>query len=256
MHLGMESLPVFGLFFLGAILGSFIGVVAERVYTGQSFLSGRSKCNSCARHLGPLDLVPVVSYLLSAGRCRGCGVRVPLYYALLELSLGLCFALAYLALGMSAVLPVFLLALMVLAFIVAYDLMHTIVPVAASTALVVIGAVAAVLSAESAEALAWAFVFAGGVGFAFLMLHLLTRGRGMGLGDAPIALGLSLLCAPYAYGGLLLSFWIGAVIGILVLAVQKGGPRMGIEVPFAPFLAAGYLAAYFLSWNPLELVMW
>ena len=252
----MEVLIPVALFGLGAVLGSFVCVVAERVHTGQSFLRGRSKCNSCARVLTPLDLVPILSYVASRGTCRGCGARVPLSYAVFELVLGLSFVWAWVLLGVSYVLPVFLLALVVLMFIVVYDLMHTVVPVTASTLLVFLGFLVAVLSAESLSTLATSLLLAGGISFAFLMLHLLTRGRGMGLGDAPVALGLSLMCAPYAYGGLLLSFWIGAVIGILVLALRRGGPRMGIEVPFVPFLAVGYLAAYFLSWNPLDLVMW
>ena len=73
----------------------------------------------------------------------------------------------------------------------------------------------------------------------------------MGLGDAPIALGLSLLVGfGAAFSGLIFSFWIGALCGILILVLRRGGPRMGIEVPFVPFLAAGYLLAYFTQWNP------
>ncbi|MGB4076811.1 MAG: prepilin peptidase, partial [Minisyncoccia bacterium] len=77
---------------LGAVLGSFIGVVGERAYTGQSFLSGRSRCNSCRRELGVLDLIPILSWSLSLGKCRSCGSKVPGLYLLLEASLALLFA--------------------------------------------------------------------------------------------------------------------------------------------------------------------
>jgi prepilin signal peptidase PulO-like enzyme (type II secretory pathway) len=73
----------------------------------------------------------------------------------------------------------------------------------------------------------------------------------MGLGDAPVALALSLVAGTNAFSGLLFSFWIGAVIGIGILALYPRGHRMGIEVPFVPFLAAGYLLAFFTQWNPL-----
>jgi prepilin signal peptidase PulO-like enzyme (type II secretory pathway) len=72
----------------------------------------------------------------------------------------------------------------------------------------------------------------------------------MGLGDTPVALGLSLLVGMNSVSGLLFSFWIGAVIGIGILARYPKGHRMGIEVPFVPFLAAGYLLAFFTQWNP------
>ena len=40
-------------------------------------------------------------------------------------------------------------------------------------------------------------------------------------------------------------------MGVLILVLRRGGPRMGIEVPFVPFLAIGYLLAFFTQWNPL-----
>lgn len=76
----------------------------------------------------------------------------------------------------------------------------------------------------------------------------------MGLGDAPSVLGLSLLVGPGSVlPGVLFSFWIGALYGIVVLMTTPKGHRMGIEVPFVPFLALGFLLAYFTGWNPLPL---
>jgi len=75
----------------------------------------------------------------------------------------------------------------------------------------------------------------------------------MGLADAPLAAGLALLVGHAALPGFLFSFWIGAGVGIVLLAMAPRGSRMGIEVPFAPFLAAGFLLAYFTQWDPLAL---
>jgi prepilin signal peptidase PulO-like enzyme (type II secretory pathway) len=82
---------------------------------------------------------------------------------------------------------------------------------------------------------------------------LLSRGRAMGLGDTPAVFGLSLLAGRTAVAGVLFSFWVGGVIGICILALRKGGPKMGIEVPFVPFMAVGFLIALFTQWNPLPL---
>lgn len=57
---------------LGAIIGSFLGAVLLRWPQRRSILSGRSSCDSCGRMLGPLELVPLVSYILLRGRCRAC----------------------------------------------------------------------------------------------------------------------------------------------------------------------------------------
>lgn len=239
---------------LGAVLASFVGVLAERIHTGESIVSGRSRCNSCGRQLSFPDLVPVLSWLVSFGRCRTCKARVPAVYALSEAILALVFVLSYLKLGTTSVLVVFLAALTVLAFIVLYDLRHMIVPPVASGLLVVLSTGFAVLSWGSGQLLGTVFLAAGGISFCFFLLFVLSKGRAMGLGDSPVALALCLLAGPLAFSGLLLSFWSGALIGIGILVAHPKGHRMGIEVPFVPFLALGYLLAIFTQWNPLTLM--
>ena len=86
------------------------------------------------------------------------------------------------------------------------------------------------------------------------LIHFFSRGRAMGLADAPLAFGLSLLVGQSALAGFIFSFWIGAVIGIALLAGRPSGSRMGVEVPFAPFLAAGFILAYFTQWNPFVFI--
>jgi prepilin signal peptidase PulO-like enzyme (type II secretory pathway) len=171
----------------------------------------------------------------------------------LELSLALLFALSYVTLGFSLALVVFLLALAILAFVVVYDIRHTVVPLEGSVTLFFLSVVFLFVRAPSGTALGEALIIAGTIGIGFLALHVFSGGKAMGLGDAPIAFSLSLLVAPYAVPGLLFSFWIGALFGIAILFMRRGGPKMGIEVPFVPFLAAGFLLAYFTGWNPLSL---
>ncbi len=61
---------------LGAIFGSFTGALVVRWPAGRSVMDGRSGCDACGRTLGPAELVPLVSYLVQRGRCRGCGVAI------------------------------------------------------------------------------------------------------------------------------------------------------------------------------------
>lgn len=70
---------------LGLVMGSFLNCLAWRWVNGESVLNGRSHCTSCGHVLGPLDLVPVLSWVLSRGRCRYCGERVPARYPATEL---------------------------------------------------------------------------------------------------------------------------------------------------------------------------
>lgn len=238
---------------LGAVLASFVGVVSERAYTGTSWAIGRSKCDSCGTFLEGLDLVPVLSWLLSLGRCRHCAARVTAVHALSEAVLGALFALSYLTLGLTLPLLAFLAALLVLTFIVLYDLRHTIVPPLASGLLILLSVFFAALTSESVERFGLTLLIAGVIGLGFFLLFAGSGGRAMGLGDSPVALALSLLVGGVlAVSGLLFSFWIGALVGVLILVRHPKGHRMGIEVPFVPFLAAGYLLAFFTQWNFLS----
>lgn len=249
--MGVNILLAIALAIVGAIFASFVGVIAERAYTGQSWRKGRSRCNSCRRTLTARDLLPVFSWLIHKGRCRTCGARVPGLYVIAELTLGFLFALAYAVFGISTALFVFLAALLVLAFIVLYDLRHTLIPPEASSLLIALCALFAYLQAPNFTIFMELLLISAGIALFFFALYFFSRGRAMGLGDTPVAFALSLLAGTQAIAGLLFSFWIGGVIGILILAFRKGGPTMGIEVPFVPFMAAGFLLALFSQWNPL-----
>ncbi|MHB8914150.1 MAG: prepilin peptidase [Minisyncoccota bacterium] len=246
----MILLPTASLFVLGAIVASFIGVLVVRLNTGQSFLTGRSHCDACDKPLAASALVPVVSYVVSRGRAQCCGARISLAAPLTEILLGGLFALAYLALGLVSALPFMLLSLSLLLALVLYDLMHQILPATLLWLFVAASATASYLAAPSlgdfSETLLVAFVIA----LSLAAIHFFSRGRAMGLADAPLAFGLALLAGPSAFPGFIFSFWIGAAVGIVLLLRRPRGSRMGVEVPFAPFLAAGFLLAYFTQWNP------
>jgi prepilin signal peptidase PulO-like enzyme (type II secretory pathway) len=247
------------LFLLGAIFASFTTVIAERVYTGQSWMRGRSRCNSCRRTLSVIDLVPVVSLIAFRGRCRTCRARIPLMYSFLEAVLGIVFVWGYLSLGLTLSLGLFLLTTTVLLFIVVYDLRHMVVTWWSSVLLLVLGAAFAIVRAagahlsfvQSTQQLGVVVAVALIIGLFFFSMHYFSKGRWMGLGDAPVAIALSLLVGAAAVPGLLFSFWIGAAIGIGLLLLRRKSTTMSSEVPFVPFLALGYLLAFFTQWNPL-----
>jgi leader peptidase (prepilin peptidase)/N-methyltransferase len=85
---------------LGACVGSFVNVVLWRVPRGESIVSPPSHCPSCGHELGPVELVPVLSWVALRGRCRHCGVHISARYPLVELGIGILFAcIAWLIVG-------------------------------------------------------------------------------------------------------------------------------------------------------------
>lgn len=99
------------LFFVGSCLGSFIGLVVDRLphqlgWREESrkqwtIVAPRSQCNGCHKTIPWLALIPIVGYCVTKGRCRNCCAKVPLRYPLSELFCGLLVALLFIYYGMS-----------------------------------------------------------------------------------------------------------------------------------------------------------
>lgn len=250
----MSTLLLVSFFLLGAISASFVGVVVARLYTGQSFFTGRSRCDACGRPLSALALVPVLSYVVSRGRAQCCGARLSLLSPLSEVILGLLFAVSYLQLGVSLSLLGFLICFGYVLALVLYDLAHQILPPVVLSQFVFFAAVTGFLASASLAMYMQTVVVALVLSGVLAVIHFGSRGRAMGLADAPFVLGLSLMVGEYALSGFVFSFWIGAVIGIGILLGRAPGSRIGVEVPFAPFLASGFLLAHLTQWNILHLI--
>ncbi len=77
---------------VGAVIGSFGNVLILRIPEGES-ITGRSACPRCHRRIRWFDLIPVVSYVLLFGRCRGCKRRISAQYPLVEAATAVAFVL-------------------------------------------------------------------------------------------------------------------------------------------------------------------
>lgn len=84
---------------VGLLLGSFLGVLIDRVPRGESIVTPRSRCRRCGRLLNAVDLAPVAGYLLRRGRCGSCGARIPVAFPLLEAGSALTMLIPALTLG-------------------------------------------------------------------------------------------------------------------------------------------------------------
>lgn len=76
----------------GLVIGSFLNVCIYRIPEGRTIVKGHSMCMSCGHELGPLDLVPLFSWIFLKRKCRYCGAPIASRYAKIEGLTGIVFA--------------------------------------------------------------------------------------------------------------------------------------------------------------------
>src|SRR3954462_10427613 len=96
----MEILFFIFLFFLGTCIGSFLGVIIDRLPRGESISHGRSYCEFCKKKLTFFDLFPVFSFIFLGGKCRYCHKKLSFYYPFVEIVTGILFVLVGISVGM------------------------------------------------------------------------------------------------------------------------------------------------------------
>lgn len=240
------------IFILGAVFGSFLNVVVDRLPKGQSIIVGRSYCDTCKKTILWRDLMPIVSYILLMGRCRFCHAHVSFYYPIVEVTAGFLFLFCAFTAGNMVQLVYSLLIMAILLIIFFADLKYGIIPFAAVIPGIII--TLSFLLFFNPQMLSSSFFSAIGAFSFFLLIFLLTRGRGMGFGDVVYAFYMGLLLSyPAIIFGLYLSFLTGAVVSLILILVGK--KRLsGDTIPFGPFLVFGTVVLFFYSNEVLQLV--
>jgi leader peptidase (prepilin peptidase)/N-methyltransferase len=233
---------------LGLVFGSFATVVIYRVPRRQSLLRPGSHCPSCEAPVAWRDNLPLLGWLLLAGRCRACRSPIPLRYPLVELSMGLLWAVVTWRLvsdGLGAAVPAYLALTFVCVTLTVIDLDWRLLPDRITfPAFAVVGLLLLGASLALGEPGRMSRALLAAVA-ALLFFYLLYRiyPAGMGFGDVKFAptLGMALgwLSWSVLAVGFFLAFLLGGVVGILAMVVLRMGRKAAI--PFGPWLAAGAL---------------
>ena len=234
--LGLAEWELIG---VAVLVGSFLGVVIDRLPDGETIVAGRSRCARCDAVLTVRDLVPLASWLALRGQCRHCGARIGWFYPAVELA---ALAIAVVSVTVTRGYDAWVAAalgwwLLALGWI---DWRRFILPDALTLPLIVLGLAAAwgLAPDELWDRLAGAvcgYLLLWAVAWVYRRL----RGRdGLGLGDA------KLLAAAGAWVGAggLPSVLAGAAFAALAAAggMMLAGRRLDrhTALPFGPFLAA------------------
>ena len=227
---------------LGAIVGSFLNVVAYRLPRGESLAHPPSRCPNCGAPVKPYDNVPVLSWLLLRGRCRNCKEPISARYPLVEAGTALLCALVVVAKGADADAVIGIVLVLMLVPITLIDLDHRIIPNKITYPGFVLGVVLiAVLDTDSLVEHLIASAAAGG----FLFVAWFLYPRGMGLGDVKLAFVLGIYLGRAVAPAMFTALIAGTLIGAIIIARVGAEKGRKTAIPFGPYLALGGLVGLF-----------
>ena len=222
-------------------LGSFYNVVGLSVPINQSFTTRRSACPNCRKTLSALELIPVLSYVIQGGKCRGCKARISPLYPMIELLTGVLFVTAPLVLGWQIELVVAWTLISIFIIITVSDIKYMLIP---DKILIVFAGIFLVERIFIPLTPWWDSLLGAVIGFTILLVIAIVSKGGMGGGDIKL---FALIGFVVGTKVMLLSFMLstfyGAFFGILGLIFKVF--KRGEPIPFGPFIAAGTLTAYY-----------
>lgn len=243
-------------FVVGAAVGSFINVIIFRSISDEQWVAGRSHCDHCQKPLAWFDNIPLLSFYFLGGKSRCCQKELSISHPVVEMLTGSLFVwwfwgwsfFFHLTQTPFRVLQLgFWLAVgIILLMVVVIDLAYMIIPDFLVGLLVLLTLSYRVILTAGGIMQGMDFVYllaaaAGSVAFLGL-IWLATKGRGIGLGDVKLAAPMALLVGwPNILVAMFMSFVVGAVIGVGLLATQKR--KFGQPIPFGPFMVAGIVIA-------------
>ncbi|HET8650065.1 MAG TPA: prepilin peptidase [Gemmatimonadales bacterium] len=227
---------------IGLMVGSFLNVCILRLPAEQSVVSPPSHCPRCDRGLSWYENIPVFSWIVLRGRCRGCGEPISIQYPLIELATGVIWLISAWYWGLSlealraAVFGTVLLGILMT------DAREYIIPDEFTLGGLAIGLAFALAAGWHALLTA---VIGAAVGFGLLWLvgaagTWAFKEEAMGGGDIKM---MAMVGAFLGWKGVLLTIFLGALLGSLIFLPLTLAGRKKL-VPFGIFLALGATAAY------------
>ena len=213
-----------------------------------------SHCPHCKRNLSWYENIPVISWAIQGGKCRGCKAPISIQYPLVELLTALLFVACVWRFGFgwkgfgAMLLTGFLISLS------GIDFRTRLLPDQLTLPLLWLGLVASVENLYIGQKAALLGAMAGYVSLwsVYWVFKQLTGKEGMGHGDFKLLAALGAWCGlAGVLPTILLSSLVGAVVGSIWLAAK--GRDKATPIPFGPYLAiAGWIS---FMWGK-DLVGW
>lgn len=233
-----------------------------RRLNGIKMSEDRSQCLDCGHTLAWYDLVPLVSWVSTSGRCRYCKKRIGLFEPMMEVGMAAAFVLFYHiwvianGLGAPGLLVTWLVLIVMFGILFAYDLKWFILPDRVMLPVIGISLLYAgymiIHSSDIAQSSIDTVLSIGILSGLYLALWLISKGRWIGFGDVKLGLALGLLLMDWKLA--LLALFLANLIGVLVIlpGMVTGALSRKTQIPFGPFLILGFFIALLFGTRILQ----
>lgn len=252
------------IFLSGTCVGSFLNVCIFRIPANKSIVFPPSECPDCHTKLRPIDLIPILSYILLKGKCRYCKNPISFQYPLVEFLTGTVWLLTYIKYGFSIETAALLFLYTLLIPVTFIDLKYMIIP----NGLVITGLMGGIALSvyhifvspfSLYKSTSWyapfiGMVSASGILFliAFIGFIIYKNDGAMGMGDVKLFIPIGMILGwKLALLTLFLAVILGGITSIVLLILKIKERKSAI--PFGPFIAiATYITGFFgnqiLNW--------
>ncbi|MCL2322617.1 MAG: prepilin peptidase [Oscillospiraceae bacterium] len=238
------------LFFLGSCIASFLNLCAYRIPKNISILFPGSSCERCNAKIEKLYIMPVIGYIISFGKCKKCGSKIPIAYPISEFLFGMMVIAVYAKSGLNFNL-IFLHNLLLLSFLYLISVIDLITMEVYTNVIIVFFLM---LLITSCLQLCFDEIFISDIYvslissfFFFAVFYIFAKLKWFGYGDSfVIFVMVTFLNFNQGILSIILSFIIGGVVGIFVILSKKFSLN---KMPFCPFLCIGGIISILFSEN-------
>ena len=243
----METYYLVVFFIIGSVMGSFYQVIGERLPKGESLIKPKySYCPNCKKRLKWYELIPIFSYIIQLGKCRGCKKRISPMHLFIEVITGALFAVSYYSFGISYDLIISLTLVSFFSIVIVSDLTYMIIPdevtIIASVIIIIVNFLNLGLK-EAIVHLGYGLIMFGIMYLIMVLGNIMFKKESLGGADVKLMFITGLVLHPIL--GVLVIFIASCIalpISLIILLTDKEH-----MIPFGPFLVAAIILLFFLK---------
>ena len=192
---------------------------------------------SCGRQLKWYELIPVFSFLIQGGKCRGCKTKLSVQYPIIELLNGLLYALVFGLVGFNVQAVLYCLLASVLIVISVIDFRTYEIPIGCNIFILILGIAQVFIDLPHMSKYVIGF-FA--VSLVLFIVWFISKGRAIGGGDIKLLAAAGLLLG---WQNIILAFVMGCVLGAIIHLIRMKVSGADRRLAFGPYLSMGIFIA-------------